>query len=444
MITPPITSLHNYLSYLTQRLTNWTPQQHVALAAAYAERWLPEYESFSSEEEWGDPEVLRHSLNAVWHHVLGQTMSSRETAVHIRQIQDITPHMDDFDALQALMACVTVTDALEACSAKPDNTLSCAIDMALGVLENLVDEWPLDAAEQAEIWQSSLIQTEFATQLEIIEAIENLTAIDEESIAGLRERIASRTIDLPMQPTQTSGTGITNRMAFRLYRDDLEADLAEYMTECSNPDPHLLAMQHFSVWMSRYARRLQTINGSHYGPLRDRPGQQALLARNLALDAAESGIPEWNEQEREMIEMCLSNNSPTNLDAATPSAPHAYGPSMRRLWIEGRRRGDSNLDGWIRIVEWAQHRPRAWQLEDEHNAEGRPYSTTELGRRLAQELSWTSADDPLAPWTTTVDGKRWLVRINDFPDEPMYTLVIADDVVGDFHDWPDGWQRPDN
>lgn len=57
------------------------------------------------------------------------------------------------------------------------------------------------------------------------------------------------------------------------------------------------------------------------------------------------------------------------------------------------------------------------------------------------------------PWTTgsgkvgicfcaDVDGATWKIRLNDFPDEPLYTLILGDQEVIHFDDWPSFWTRP--
>ncbi|HEX6895320.1 MAG TPA: DUF416 family protein, partial [Bryobacteraceae bacterium] len=104
MAQPELKSLDDYELYLTEKMTAWSPKQRIALAAAIAERWLPAYDSFSAEENWGDPASLRRSLDAVWNHVQGREMSGRDIARHTQQIEDVTPHMDDFDAEEALIA----------------------------------------------------------------------------------------------------------------------------------------------------------------------------------------------------------------------------------------------------------------------------------------------------------------------------------------------------
>jgi hypothetical protein len=139
--------------------------------------------------------------------------------------------------------------------------------------------------------------------------------------------------------------------------------------------------------------------------------------------------------------MCLKNNSQLKvLDAASVETPHAYGPSLRRLWLEGRRLGQSDLDAWKYIRSWAGHRPSAWEDEARRKRKRSSHQVSGFIENLCRELCWSSTDDPFHPWATEVDGTIWRVRINDFPDELMYSLIIGKEKVGDFHDWPETWQ----
>ncbi len=36
---------------------------------------------------------------------------------------------------------------------------------------------------------------------------------------------------------------------------------------------------------------------------------------------------------------------------------------------------------------------------------------------------------------------QWLIRINDFPQQPLYTLLIDGVAYADFDTWPACWQR---
>ena len=63
--------------------------------------------------------------------------------------------------------------------------------------------------------------------------------------------------------------------------------------------------------------------------------------------------------------------------------------------------------------------------------------------RSLQTVTFRATDDARFPWATDVDGKRWTVRINEFPEEPsLYSLIIDGEVVEELMDWPAAWTRP--
>lgn len=437
-----LASIDDYEVFLTERLSPWSPQQRLALAAGIAERWLPAYENFSAEENWGDAASLRRSLDAIWGHIRGSTLRDRDLSRHIAQLEDITPHLDDFDAEDAITACAILHDALQMCG-DPDNGIPYIVRLALGILESLVGEWPIDPAAQRRAWQKTAVRKELQAHWKLLEEIGTTSSFDSESVKALRGRIVELKLKAAKRPKPKATPGLTNQTAFEQYRRYLESDLKGQVKGQPDPDPNsfIFAITYLGYWLGRYSRRMQTINGS-YGRLADEPGQRAVIACNRARDAADKGIPNWDREVVEAFEMCLKNNSQLKvLDAGTVETPHAYGPSLRRLWLEGRRSGTSAQDGWRHIRQWASHRATAWEAEDSRKKKGLAHATPELGEKLAQELLWTSTTDPEHPWTTDVGGATWRVRVNDFPDELMYGLIIGDTHLGDFHDWPETWRR---
>ena len=435
-------SLDEYEIFLTEKMTPWTVQQRVALAAAIAEHWLPAYESFSVEEDWGDSASLRRSLDAVWSHVQGRVLAERDVARHIQQLEEITPHMDDFDADEALIACAVLTDTLQTCSGS-ENTIPYALRAALGVFEGLVPEWPADADSQARVWKKSVVRKELQAQLALIDEIDRCTTFDAETNKLLRSRIAGLKVKTPAKPKPRKLAALTNQTLFEQYRRMVESDLKGQARAQAEPDAnsYLFALSYLGYWLARYSRRRQTIDGS-YGRLADEQGQRALVARNRARDAEEKDFPQWDGKVRDALEMCLKTNSQLNVvDVGSVETPHGYGPSMRRLWLEGRRAGQSDADGWKQIRAWASHRPAVWEAEDRRKKKGLAHTAPELGDKLARQLSWRSTGDAIYPWAAEVDGISWRVRVNDFPDELMYSLMIGSENGGDFHDWPETWQR---
>ena len=49
------------------------------------------------------------------------------------------------------------------------------------------------------------------------------------------------------------------------------------------------------------------------------------------------------------------------------------------------------------------------------------------------------------PYAATVAGARWVLRVNDFPAEPMWTLLVDDVEIVTFDNdqWPAAWKRYD-
>lgn len=240
----------------------------------------------------------RQSLDAVWSCVQGRVLTESDIARHTQQIDEITPHMDDFDAEEALIACVALSDALRSCGA-PENTIFYVTRVALGVFEGLISEWPVEPDAQARVWRKNVVRKELQVQLNLIEEIDSCTSLDAESIKALRARIGAIKIKTPVRARLKAPAALTNQTLFEQYRRMVESDLkgqAKFQAE-PTAHPYLFALSFMGYWMARYSRRLQTINGS-YGRVADEQGQRALVARNRARDLAETDRPDWDTKVR--------------------------------------------------------------------------------------------------------------------------------------------------
>lgn len=434
-----VKSLDDYQVFLTECLAPWPADRHTAFLAGIAERWIPAYEAFSREEDWGDPAGLRRSLDAVWSHISGRRLAAADIARHIGLNEDATPHMDD--AEEALIACGILRDALRICG--ESNTLPIAVHAALGIFEGLVEEWPVEPAAEHRVWKKSVVRKELQAQLALIDALASLPKLDSQTLADLRSRLARSAPKPAAKPKPKGPPALTNQMLFEQYRRMVESDLKSRYRDPNAPEPgsYLFAITYLGYWLGRYSRRMQTLNGS-YGRWADEIGQRALAVRNRACDAAVEGPLDWSPDVREAIEMCLSTNVRMNVvDAGSVEAPHPSGPSLRRLWLEGRCSGGTPVAGWSRVLLWADHRPACWEAEDRRRKKGLTYSSPELGSLLTREVEWQTTSDPIYPWSATLDGVAWRIRVNDFPDELLYTLLLGETPAGDFHDWPECWRR---
>lgn len=63
-------------------------------------------------------------------------------------------------------------------------------------------------------------------------------------------------------------------------------------------------------------------------------------------------------------------------------------------------------------------------------------------KRHAAPITWEHTGDGEFPYRATVEGKALQIRVNDFPAEPLYTLIVDGEDIEDLDDWPSAWNKP--
>ncbi|MFJ9548500.1 hypothetical protein [Streptomyces erythrochromogenes] len=54
---------------------------------------------------------------------------------------------------------------------------------------------------------------------------------------------------------------------------------------------------------------------------------------------------------------------------------------------------------------------------------------------------WRPTGSGVFPHAARVDGRWWVLRLNDFPEHPLHTLFVDGRHVTDLDDVPSDWQR---
>jgi hypothetical protein len=73
-------------------------------------------------------------------------------------------------------------------------------------------------------------------------------------------------------------------------------------------------------------------------------------------------------------------------------------------------------------------------MDEAAGAEGAPYA--------AMAIAWAHTGDGEHPFRAMAGGTELVVRVNDFPAEPLYTLLVDGQPFSDLEDWPASWLRP--
>jgi hypothetical protein len=208
-------------------------------------------------------------------------------------------------------------------------------------------------------------------------------------------------------------------------------------------------IQLLSAWLHRYKFRYLSIESNPTFPtqLADRPAASLLAARHGERDAQFPNLPSWPESTVFFFNTALlsSREAAQDWNGAPPllQTSHAYGPSLREIWAKGTAAGAGDSAGWSEIRDWVLYRPPHWDVDDRRKTAKNPLYDRNLAPRLDTEVIWNSTNDSDFPWSAQSGSETWRVRLNDFPDEYMYSLMAGDHLIGDFHDWPDAWHRPE-
>jgi len=58
---------------------------------------------------------------------------------------------------------------------------------------------------------------------------------------------------------------------------------------------------------------------------------------------------------------------------------------------------------------------------------------------MRESIVWEKSPDPEHPFVAQHNGRKCLLRLNDFPADHLYTLIVDGEEIVDFDDWPKQW-----
>ena len=59
-------------------------------------------------------------------------------------------------------------------------------------------------------------------------------------------------------------------------------------------------------------------------------------------------------------------------------------------------------------------------------------------------IVWEATGDGEFPYRAKLGEQTLTIRVNDFPAEPLYSLLVGGDAIEDLDDWPAAWVRPED
>ncbi|WPD21240.1 MAG: hypothetical protein SD837_13660 [Candidatus Electrothrix scaldis] len=65
----------------------------------------------------------------------------------------------------------------------------------------------------------------------------------------------------------------------------------------------------------------------------------------------------------------------------------------------------------------------------------------DVAQYFSRRIVWRKTGDGEFPYMAAGEHGLMKIRINDFPAEPLYSLIADDVVLCDFDQWPPNWQK---
>ena len=171
---------------LKVKLKELSREQKILFMLSCCERLYPNYLAFNKKHEWGNPFVLRNTLDFAWT-VLerGIGEDKEELKKLLKQCDEITPDTEDFDSIfvsQALDSTVAVASLLEYIISDSNDKIievaSLARDTVDMYVQELEDMAPNDPNLEKMILEHPLMQQELKRQRQDIELLKDLEVSD--------------------------------------------------------------------------------------------------------------------------------------------------------------------------------------------------------------------------------------------------------------------------
>jgi hypothetical protein len=126
---------------------------------------------------------------------------------------------------------------------------------------------------------------------------------------------------------------------------------------------------------------------------------------------------------------------------------HKFGsvavPPLEWLKAQAKQRGLDEIAQYESVLQWVL-RPDLYSYRwVDGGAEFKRLKHFKKGdpKLLKNAVEFSGTKNPECPLRALVKGQIWDIRVNEFPDLPLYSLLIDGIEAMDFDNWPKRWSR---